>query len=57
MLSFPCRIGVCGLDNPKKKRLLFIGVVLISLELWNSIFSGGELGILFPFSAHCLAVA
>jgi len=35
---------------PKKKRLLFIGVVLISLELWNSIFSGGELGNLyFPF--------
>jgi len=35
---------------PKKKRLLFIGVVLISLELWNSGFSGGEIGYLcFPF--------
>jgi hypothetical protein len=35
---------------PKKKRLLFIGVALISLELWNSIFSGGEMGNLyFPF--------
>ena len=34
---------------PKKKRLLFIGVVLISLELWNSIADGGELGSLcFP---------
>jgi hypothetical protein len=34
---------------PKKKRLLFIGVVLISLELWNSILDGGELGnICFP---------
>ena len=35
---------------PKKKRLLFIGVAFISLELWNSIFSGGEMGNLyFPF--------
>jgi hypothetical protein len=35
---------------PKKKRLLFIGVVLISLELWNTIFAGGELSSLcFPF--------
>jgi hypothetical protein len=34
---------------PKKKRLLFIGVVLISLELWNSFLAGGELGNLcFP---------
>ena len=35
---------------PKNKRLLFIGVAFISLELWNSIFSGGEMGNLyFPF--------
>ena len=35
---------------PQKKRLLFIGVVLISLELWNSIGGGGEIGALgFPF--------
>ena len=35
---------------PKTKRLLFIGVAFISLELWNSIFSGGEMGNLyFPF--------
>jgi hypothetical protein len=27
---------------PKQKRFLFIGVVLISLELWNSMFAGGE---------------
>ena len=33
---------------PKKRRLLFIGAVLISLELWNSI-AGGEVGSLcFP---------
>jgi len=35
---------------PKKKRLLFIAVAFISLELWNSVFSGGEMGNLcFPF--------
>jgi len=35
---------------PKEKRLLFIGVALISLELWNSLADGGELGNLcFPF--------
>jgi hypothetical protein len=35
---------------PKNKRLLFIGVVLISLYLWNSLADGGELGSLcFPF--------
>ena len=35
---------------PKKKRLLFIAVAFISLELWNSLFSGGEMGNLcFPF--------
>ena len=35
---------------PKEKRLLFIGVVLISLELWNGLADGGELGNLcFPF--------
>ena len=34
---------------PRNKRLLFIGVVLISLELWNTIFAGGELSSLcFP---------
>ena len=34
---------------PKKKRLIFIGVVLISLELWNSLGDGGEIGNLcFP---------
>ena len=34
---------------PKKKRLLFIGVALISLPLWNSLADGGELGSLcFP---------
>jgi hypothetical protein len=33
---------------PKQKRLLFIGVLLISLDLWNSI-AGGETGsICFP---------
>ena len=30
---------------PKQKRLLFIGVILISLDLWNSI-AGGETGSL-----------
>ncbi len=35
---------------PKKKRLLFVAVAFISLELWNSLFSGGEMGNLcFPF--------
>jgi hypothetical protein len=35
---------------PKEKRFLFMGVVLISLELWNSLADGGELGNLcFPF--------
>ena len=37
---------------PKKKRLIFIGIVLISLELWNSLGDGGELGSLcFPLLA------
>ena len=35
---------------PKRKRLLFIGIVLISLELWNSIGGGRDISSLcFPF--------
>lgn len=35
---------------PKNKRLIFIGLALISLQLWNSLADGGELGSLcFPF--------
>jgi uncharacterized membrane protein len=34
---------------PKNKRLIFIGVALISLELWNTVFAGGEIANLcFP---------